>query len=202
MRRSAAVTAAIGILFVLPGLVAAHPLGNFTINHYAELRVEPDRILVDVVIDQAEVPAFQASLAFDTNEDGSVSEKEAEAGRVVACTDLAADLRLAADGSAIALRLIDAGLSFPPGVNGLATLRLTCGFEATLPATLAGETATRIAFTDSSYADRLGWREIVVIGSGATVTVVDGSAREASVSERLTTYPEELVATPLADESS
>ena len=40
---------------------SAHPLGNFTINHYAGIRVEPDRILLDVVIDEAEIPAFQAT---------------------------------------------------------------------------------------------------------------------------------------------
>ena len=42
-----------------PGMVAAHPLGNFTINHYAGLRVDARRILLDVVIDEAEIPAFQ-----------------------------------------------------------------------------------------------------------------------------------------------
>ena len=42
---------------VAPGLVAAHPPGNPTINHRAGIRIEPDRILLDVVIDQAEIPA-------------------------------------------------------------------------------------------------------------------------------------------------
>ena len=47
----------------LPAVVLAHPLGNFTINHYAGLRIEPDRVTLDVVIDQAEIPAFQARQA-------------------------------------------------------------------------------------------------------------------------------------------
>ena len=83
-------------LVVLPGLVAAHPLGNFTINHYAEVRVEPERVLLDVVIDQAEIPTFQARQAFDTDGDGEVSDDEVEAGRVTACDELA--LRPAAGG--------------------------------------------------------------------------------------------------------
>ena len=50
--------------FLLPAIVLAHPLGNFTINHYAGLRVEPDaRHSSIVVIDQAEIPAFQARQA-------------------------------------------------------------------------------------------------------------------------------------------
>jgi nickel/cobalt exporter len=188
-------------VLLLPAITLAHPLGNFTINHYAGLRVETDRVLLDVVIDQAEVPAFQARLAFDADDDGSVSDEEAEVGRIVACTDLAADLRLTADGAALELRPVTAGLSFPTGTSGLSTLRLVCGFEAALPAALSTETPTRIAFTDSSHEDRLGWREIVVVGSGAIVTVVDGGARPASVSQRLAVYPEELVAQPLMDES-
>jgi ABC-type nickel/cobalt efflux system permease component RcnA len=182
----------------LPGLVAAHPLGNFTINHYAEVRVEPERVLLDVVIDQAEIAAFQARQAFDTDTDGSVSDEEIEAGRVTACDGLAVDLRLTVDEERLELRPIEAGLSFPPGVGGLSTLRLVCGFEAALAASI-GADPTRVTYSDESYPNRLGWREIVVRGSGVTLEVVEGERRDESVSARLTAYPEELVALPLAD---
>ena len=86
-----------------PAVAAAHPLGNFTINHYAGIRVEPDRILLDVVIDQAEIPTFQARLDFDTDGDGEVSDAEADAGRVAACDALAPSLALAVDGTAATL---------------------------------------------------------------------------------------------------
>jgi nickel/cobalt transporter (NicO) family protein len=200
VRRSAAVTAAIGILLVLPGLVAAHPLGNFTINHYAEIRVEPGQVLLDVVIDQAEIAAFQARQEFDTDADGSVSDEEIEAGRITACDALAPDLRLTANDEALDLRTIEAGLSFPPGVGGLSTMRLVCGFGADLPAPIGAE-ATRIAFGDESFPDRLGWREIVARGSGVTLAIVEGVPRDESVSARLTAYPEEFIALPLADAS-
>ncbi len=199
-RRAAFLVATVGVL-LLPALALAHPLGNFTINHYAGLRVEPDRVLLDVVIDQAEVPAFQTRMAFDGDGDGVVSDGEADAERVAACTDLAADLRLTSDGADLELQLTGAGVSFPLGAGGLSTLRLVCGFEATLPATLSTDAPTRIAFADASHADRLGWREIVVVGSGTSATVVGGSARDVSLSGRLTTYPEERLAQPLADGS-
>src|SRR6185312_4452701 len=64
---AAAVAAALA-----PAVAFAHPLGNFTINHYAGVRVEPDRILLDVVVDQAEIPTFQARLDLDTDGDGEM----------------------------------------------------------------------------------------------------------------------------------
>ena len=79
-------------------------------------------------------------------------------------------------------------------------MRLVCGFGADLPASIGAE-PTRIAFSDESFPNRLGWREIVVRGSGVTLAIVEGVRRDESVSARLTAYPEELVALPLADAS-
>ena len=119
MRRIArAVVFASIALFLIPALVAAHPLGNFTINHYAGLRIEPDRVLLDVVIDQAEIPAFQARQALDTNQDGEVSDAELEAGRVSSCTALADDLALSIAGHDTRPSLTAAGLELRPGVGG------------------------------------------------------------------------------------
>jgi ABC-type nickel/cobalt efflux system permease component RcnA len=78
-------------------------------------------------------------------------------------------------------------------------MRSVCGFEAALPVRLSTEAPARIAFSDGSNTQRIGWREITVVGSGVTVTPVGGEIRAASVSERLTAYPEELIARPLAD---
>ena len=57
-RRGLAAAMAVVALVLLPTLAAAHPLGNFTINHYAGLRVEADRVVIDVVIDEAEDPGL------------------------------------------------------------------------------------------------------------------------------------------------
>ena len=73
---------------VLVGPVAAvmaHPLGNFTINHYAGVRIEPDRVLLDVVIDEAEIPAFQSRQAIDLDGDSEVSDAELEPAAAARC---------------------------------------------------------------------------------------------------------------------
>jgi ABC-type nickel/cobalt efflux system permease component RcnA len=192
--------AAAGLLAagLLPGLAAAHPLGNFTINHYAGVRVEQDRIVLDVVIDQAEIPAFQARLGFDGDGDGELSDAEADEGRVAACRDLAGTLDLRVGRQPQTLELTEAGLSFPPGAGGLSTMRSVCGFEALLAAPIEG--AIEVSFVDRSFAERLGWREIVVEGSGVAISAASSiPLRTASPSTRLTSYPAELIGQALDD---
>jgi ABC-type nickel/cobalt efflux system permease component RcnA len=199
-RRSLAVLLSVGLLTVVPGTVLAHPLGNFTINHYAGIRVEVDRVLLDIVIDHAEVPTFQARQDLDLDGDGSIADDELDVGRVTGCDGVAPNLQLTADGAPAELRLLEAGLSFPLGAGGLSTMRQVCVFEATLDPPIGAEPVA-ISFVDGVYAERLGWREIVVAGSGVSLQSVDGELRVASVSDRLLAYPDARLATPLSDGS-
>ncbi|MEO8572116.1 MAG: hypothetical protein ABI553_10510 [Chloroflexota bacterium] len=199
-RRLIGVWLGIAAALLVPALAAAHPLGNFTINHYTGLRVEPDRVLLDVVIDQAEIPAFQSRLDFDTDGDGQVSDAETDAGRGVACNKLTPSIGLAVGGAPQTLTLVEAGLTFPPGVGGLSTMRLVCGFTVALSAPLAAGAV--ITYADSSFIDRLGWREIVSTGSGVTLAPqAGGDLRTATTSSRLTAYPTNLLTQALQDRS-
>ncbi|MFL5676722.1 MAG: nickel/cobalt transporter [Chloroflexota bacterium] len=203
-RRFRAIAALAGVCaaVAIPALVAAHPLGNFTINHYAGVRVEPDRVLLDVVVDQAEIPTFQARLDFDTDGDGEVSDAETDAGRATACRSLEPNLALAVDGTRQRLALDAAGLTFPSGVGGLNTMRIVCEFSAALDRPLAP--GARVDFADSSFPDRLGWREIVATGSGmavATTTAAAAPVRSTTASDRLRAYPTNLLTQALDDRS-
>jgi nickel/cobalt transporter (NicO) family protein len=195
VRRTArALLLSIGLLVLLPAIALAHPLGNFTVNHFAGIRVEPDRIVLDVVIDEAEIPTFQARLSIDTNGDGVISDAEAEVERLAACPRLVPDLDLTAAGSRLSLVEFGAGLSFPPGTAGLSTMRLVCEFTAGLPGPLAANTA--IGFDDSSSPGRIGWHEVVVTSSGVSLAL--GHLPTTSVSNRLRLYPPKLIPHPLA----
>jgi ABC-type nickel/cobalt efflux system permease component RcnA len=191
--RILAVAVGLSLALLVPAIALAHPLGNFTINHYAGIRIERDRVILDVVIDQAEIPTFQEKLRIDTDADGSVSDAETEAERSTACPALASTLSLTVGGRALALVPVAAGLSFPPGAAGLETMRLSCTYSAALPSHLTAGSA--VAFSDGSHPQRLGWREVVVTGSG--VTLAAGGLPSSSVSTRLTSYPQELLSQPL-----
>ena len=196
-RRRIAAAAGLVLALVVPAIALAHPLGNFTINHYAGVRVEPTRILLDVVVDQAEIPTFQARLAFDTDGDGEVSDEEADAGRISECETLASSLDLVVGGERQPLTLTHAGLTFPHGVGGLSTMRLVCEYRADLATPIVA--ATDLTFADTSFPERLGWREIVATGSGVALDAHVGTLRETGASGRLTAYPTDQLAQAPAD---
>src|SRR5680860_1594795 len=54
-------SALLGVLVVLlwASPAAAHPLGNFTINRFTELRFDEDSARIHYVVDMAEIPTFQ-----------------------------------------------------------------------------------------------------------------------------------------------
>jgi hypothetical protein len=117
-------------LAAVPGAVLAHPIGNFTINHYAGITISPTGISLDVVIDMAEIPAFQERLRIDEDGDGEVSDEESTQAAATECVTLASTIRLTVDGAVLVPAPGQAGLSFPSGAGGLSTMRLECRLEA------------------------------------------------------------------------
>jgi nickel/cobalt exporter len=184
-------------LLLAAGPAAAHPLGNFTVNQYGGLRLEPGRVLVDYVVDMAEIPAFQTRQEIDADGDGEVAPAEAAAWRQATCPRVAAGLGLRLDGRRLALATAASRLSFPPGAGGLVTLRLECDLAAGADA--AGGRRT-LAFSDRNWADRIGWREITASGDGTTLLASDVPATSASA--RLTSYPRDLLRSPLDQRSA
>ena len=195
-RRIVAALVAIGALG-FPAVAAAHPLGNFTINHYAALRVGPSEIRLDVVVDLAEIPAFQERIRIDANGDGDVSQAEADAARETECTALAASLDLRTDGVRADLSLVASGLTFPAGAGGVPTMRTVCEFVARFDQNVASGTV--VSFADTSNVERIGWREIIVLGDGVSIDAAPDNPPPASIdqSARLTAYPKDLLTQPL-----
>jgi nickel/cobalt transporter (NicO) family protein len=189
--RRGAVLAVLAAVLLVAGATgaAAHPLGNFTVNTYSGLRVGPDRLVVDYVVDMAEIPTFQARQAIDADHDGRVAGPEASRWRDRECPRLAAGLRATLDGRQVPLAVAGSVLRFPEGVGGLDTLRLECALATPLPAGPA------LAYTDTNLQGRVGWREITAVGDGTTLEAAD--VPTTSVSARLTSYPSDQLTSPL-----
>jgi len=178
---------------ILAPTATAHPLGNFTINHYAGIVVAASEIRLDVVLDQAEIPTFQERQRIDTSGDGALSDAEIEAERQVQCSRRLAALQLTVGGHPANLEVTASGLSFPPGAGGLSTMRVVCEYRSALANPLAS--GTMVGYSDTSFSERIGWREIVVQGDGVSIT--SPSPATTSVSSRLTSYPNDLLSQPL-----
>ncbi|MEW6401065.1 MAG: sulfite exporter TauE/SafE family protein [Chloroflexota bacterium] len=190
-RRSAVLFIVLLLTFALPTIAFAHPLGNFTINQFVGLDVRRDGINLEYIVDMAEIPAFQEIAAFDANENGQADSAEAAAYHADKCASLRADLALALDGQAVDLALASSAIGFPMGAGGLPTLRLTCEFRAVLDSV---PEAAHLSFQNRAYPERLGWREIVVTAQDVSL---DGDFATASISSRLTNYPQDLLSNPL-----
>ena len=172
----------LGVLSV-PVLAHAHPLGNFTINTSAALVVRADEVVVDYVVDMAEIPTLQEQRRLDPDGDGTPSPEEETAYRSAACEDLRTGLRLRIDGAAAPLTLRSSELFLPVGQAGLSTLRLRCVFETAIDPAPAHD----LRFEDRTYPDRLGWREVTAAGDGAAIVRSDVPSE--SPSDRLRSYP-------------
>jgi nickel/cobalt exporter len=207
--RRAAVLAVLAAVLVVAGATgaAAHPLGNFTVNTSSGLRVGPERLAVDYLVDMAEIPAFQARQAIDTDHDDRVATPEAAAWRTRECPRLAAGLHTTLDGRPVPLTVTGSTLTFPEGVGGLQTLRLECALTAPLPAgsvpgrspatppPAGGAKARTLTFTDTNHEGRVGWREVTAVGDRATLESADVPTTSASA--RLTAYPADELGSPL-----
>ncbi len=167
------------VALLAPAAASAHPLGNFTVNRFDGIELSGDRIYIKYVLDMAEIPAFQERQKIT---DESTYERELAAR-------IARRLDLRLDGRGVALTPLDHALAFPPGAAGLRTLRFEAVYSA--PAT-----SGRLELRDSNFANRIGWKEVVLSArDGASATA--SSVPSTSVSTELAAYPKDLLSSPL-----
>jgi len=199
-RRRAAIAAALLLTLMLPALASAHPLGNFTINHYSRIEVSPSQVRTFYVLDMAEIPTFQTiRKLIDTDGDGQVNPDEQAKYAPQQVEALASNLELKVNGKPLTLIASSPQLTFLPGQGNLKTMRLTFWLDATVPPDLQGEIS--VEFTDNNEPDRVGWREIVV-RSVDGMKVANSTVSEQDVSDELRTYPQDLLSSPLRQTSA
>jgi len=172
----------------------AHPLGNFSISHYAGIEIGADAVRIQYVVDMAEIPTFQ-----ETQEAGLV----AEAGHpsvplwvTRSVTTLARGLHVEVNGTPLTLTPGASEIIFPPGAGGLPTLKLGVVYAA--PLALGDAREATLRYADENYAGRAGWKEVIVT-PGSGVVLVDSSAPRTDRSRQLSDYPTDLLDSPPQD---
>lgn len=173
----------------------AHPMGNFSISHYAGIRVEPRFIELTYLIDMAEIPTYQelqesgiAARGDDRRLDAYLAQKGAL---------LAEGLSLQVNGRPARLQLISQNAIFPPGAGGLPTMKLGFVYRAAIE-TFSPDSGFAVHYRDSNFAGRAGWKEIVVT-SAAGASLMSSSASNVDRSGQLSNYPTDLIHSPPQD---
>jgi ABC-type nickel/cobalt efflux system permease component RcnA len=193
-RLAVASALAVVAVAVLAHAALAHPLGNFTINRYTRIELATDSVRLFYVLDMAEVPAFQEIRAIDTNRNQVIDPGEEAVFLDAKLNEIRQSLAISVDGTALAPERRAAALTFPPGLGGLATLRVEASFEASIDA--RADRSYTLAYEDRNYADRLGWKEVVARALEG-VSVEASSVPASDRSDELRSYPEGGLDSPL-----
>jgi nickel/cobalt exporter len=173
-----ALVAAVALALTTAPGAAAHPLGNFSVNHLSTVSVSDDRVDVRYVLDQAEIPTVQ--------EEGLARAEVLERKR----DEVERRLVLLVDGRRVPLA--PAGppkLTFPAGAGGLETTRLELALRADI------DDPRRVELHDGTFPGRIGWKAVVSApGEGTTVRT---HAPSGDPTNGLRAYPEDLLTSPL-----
>jgi nickel/cobalt transporter (NicO) family protein len=176
---------------LIPREAQAHPLGNFTINHYSSLEFAEETARITYVLDFAEIPTLQQKARLDANGDGELSDEESNAYLDAEMPSLVEGIRLRAGDEVLPLEVLDRSAEYRPGQGGLPTLRVETHLLADLPKDWRGEAH----YADQTYANHLGWREIVVRG-GPEMAIRNSTVQANSVSDELRSYPRDMLSSP------
>lgn len=178
----------------------AHPMGNFSVNHYSRITLESDRIRIRYFIDLAEIPTYQElqlAKIETTGIDSSspaitrhISDRGAELGR---------GLTLEVDGKVTPLRLVSSGVIFPMGAGGLPTMKMGFVYEAEYPSASSstGRVPINLHYADNNYPGHSGWKEIVALANAGSL--LRSSVGTVDRSDELSNYPTDLLTSPPQD---
>ena len=115
------------LLLVAPSSFA-HPMGNFSVNHYSKISFDRDGIKLTYIIDLAEIPTYQEL------QQGNVTADVADplVKRFVESRgqEFAGGLTLMLDGRRLPLKLLSSQVIFPPGAGGLPTMKMGFVYQA------------------------------------------------------------------------
>ena len=178
-------------------LASAHPMGNFSVNHYSRIDLQSDRVIVRYFIDLAEIPTYQelqqgniAATPMDPNSAAVVRYVAARGA------ELGHGLILDIDGTQIPMRLVSSGVIFPPGAGGLPTMKMGFVYEAVYPpaSSITDRQHATVHYVDNNYPGHSGWKEIVALASAGSLlrTSVPSTDR----SGELSNYPTDLLTSP------
>jgi nickel/cobalt exporter len=173
----------------LAAALGAHPMGNFSVNHYTRVEVSRRGVAVTYALDLAEIPTFELLREWKLDAKGPREALQARA--VEQAREWVKNVEFRAGGVRVQPKFLAAELALAEGAGGLAVGRITARLE--LPPGRG-----RLELEDRNYAGRAGWKEIV-IAAGEGARLVQASHGSTDRSKALTEYPAEPAIAPPQD---
>ena len=150
----------------------AHPMGNFSVNHYARMEPAPGGLRIRYVLDLAEIPTFELFQQWGEGADPkNMAVQQAQIW--------AKGLEVRMDGKPLALHAQQVEIALAEGAGNMQVSRIKMDFTVE-------SGSGNLTYEDRNYQGRSGWKEIVLPG---------GQDRSAE----LTAYPQDPMAAPPQD---
>src|SRR6185437_7357580 len=135
--------------------LCAHPMGNFSVSHYAKLQASARGVEIKYVLDLAEIPTFELLRGWKLERGSPQPELDRRAS--AQAREWLNNLAITSNGKPVEASFESAKLLIADGAGGLPILRII--IRAHIQA--AGGALT---YEDHNYPDRAGWKEIVIEG--------------------------------------
>ena len=169
--------------------LSAHPMGNFSVNHYSKLEVTERGLKLKYVLDLAEIPTLNLLRNWHLERDSpknALDRKAADQSR-----EWLSNLKVVSNGTTLRPQFQSANLIIADGAGNLPIVRITA--TAHLDAR-----AGNVTYEDLNFPDRSGWKEIVITASHG-VTLTQSSQTSTDLSKALTDYPPDPTLAPPQD---
>jgi ABC-type nickel/cobalt efflux system permease component RcnA len=176
--------ALIGVM--LTPLLSGHPMGNFSVSHFSKLEMGAGGIAINYVLDLAEIPTLE--LLQSWNLEASAPRTQLEQQALAQAREWSRNLQITVDGRRLAPHFETGSLTVARGAGDLPVFRIAAGLRVDC---FPG----RLTYQDLNYAERAGWKEIVVI-DGRNASILKSNADTVDRSGALTAYPQDPAIVP------
>src|SRR5579859_2709212 len=167
----------------------AHPMGNFSVNHYARIQPQARGVELVYVLDLAEIPTFELLQKWSLTGESPHTEIERQAR--VQAREWMHQLAITVNGRSVKPHLQSTEVALADGAGGMRVMRVNMRLRLRVA-------AGRLEYEDRNYPERAGWKEIV-IAAGDGAALEKATERDLDRSQALTAYPQDPMVAPPQD---
>ncbi|PYT26186.1 MAG: hypothetical protein DMG58_22920, partial [Acidobacteria bacterium] len=177
------------VLVTFAVVLRAHPMGNFSVSHYARIQPGGQGVEILYVLDLAEIPTFELLQKWNLTGGRAPGEIERHAG--LEARQWVRNLAISAGGRSVEPKIESIAAALADGAGGKQVMRVNIRLR--LPVA-----AGKLEYEDRNYAGRAGWKEIV-ISAGQGAALETATQRDQDRSQALTAYPQNPTVAPPQD---